>query len=492
MASQAFSVGPPAELRPLFAALIGKDITLGDILNVADKIEARYRAEGYLLVRAFVPPQRVRDGIFTINVVEGYIADITVQGGDEPTRALIKGYLAPAQDSRPLRLATMERGLLMANDIPGVTATGVLRPSPDTKGASDLVVDAVQPWISGGLRSDNRGSRFSGLWTIVGDVEFNSLFGADQLAGTVTVSPSSLEQAAGQLRYRRAIGDEGLIGSLIGAVTHGQPGSTLTAFNVRTDSWAGGARLTYPLIRTRAETLLLDGGFTVQDARIGLLGFGLSHDKWRVLDFGGTYQRAHVLGGVWTVTFDLAQGLPFLDASPNRVGGLPNPLLSRFGGATDFTKFGAFSRLALPLVGSFSAVISAQGQYSFSRLLTGEQITFGGTEIGRGYDPGAISGDHGLGGSAELRYDFHFANSYVHALQPYVYLDAARTWYIRRGVPSPTLFDQSIASVGGGVRVWLPYNFTASAEVAHTLIVVPGSDAGQRATKLLVDLSVRF
>ena len=482
----------PAQLHPLFEGLVGKDVTLGDILSVADRIEARYRAEGYLLVRAFVPPQRVSDGIFTINVVEGYIADVTVQGGDKAARERIRKYLEPAQDARPLRLETMERGLLMANDLPGVSATGVLRPAADTPGASDLVVDTLQPWISGGLRGDDRGSRFSGLWTIVGDVEFNSLLGADQLAATVTISPSSLEQVAGQLRYRRAIGDDGLIGSIIGAITHGQPGSTLTAFNVKTDSWAGGARLTYPVLRSRTETLLLDGGFTVQDARVGLLGFGLSHDKWRVLDIGGTYQRAHVLGGVWTVTFDLAQGLPFLDASPNRVGGVPNPALSRLGAATDFTKIVAFSRLAVPLVNPVSLVFSAQGQFSFSRLITGEQITFGGNEIGRGYDPGALTGDHGLGGSLELRYDLHFANSPIHALQPFVYFDAARSWYIRRGVPSPGLLDQSLASTGAGVRIWLPYNVTASAEVAHTLIAVPGSDVGQRATKLLVDLSVRF
>ncbi len=75
----------------------------------------------------------------------------------------------------------MERGLLLTNDIPGITASGVLKPSPDTPGASDLVVDVAQPWITGGLAVDNRGSRFSGIYTVAGDVEFNSIFGADQL-----------------------------------------------------------------------------------------------------------------------------------------------------------------------------------------------------------------------------------------------------------------------------------------------------------------------
>src|SRR6185369_4852648 len=150
------------------------DITLADILNIADQIEAEYRAHGYLLVRAYVPPQRVANGLFTINVVEGYLANVTVQGGDDDVRSQIHGYLRPATSARPLTVEAIERGLLLTNDLPGITASGVLKPSPDTPGASDLVVDVAQPWVTGGLAVDNRGSRFSGIWTLSGDVEFNS------------------------------------------------------------------------------------------------------------------------------------------------------------------------------------------------------------------------------------------------------------------------------------------------------------------------------
>ncbi|MEJ0027113.1 MAG: POTRA domain-containing protein [Rhizomicrobium sp.] len=475
---------PPEQFRALYAGLIGKDVTLGDIIDVADGIEKAYRDKGYLLVRAYVPPQRVRDGVFTINVVEGYLGAVTVQGGDRSVRRNIDGYLKPAMLSRPPRLSTVERGLLLTNDIPGVSATGVLKPSPDKPGASDLVIDIAQPPVTGGISVDDRGSRFSGIWTVQGDVEFNSIFGADQLAATVTSSPSSLEQIAGTLRYRSAIGDDGLVGTLVGTVTHGEPGSTLSAFNVLTDSWAAGGRLTYPLIRSRAETLILDGGFTAQDARVDVAG-PISHDQWRVIDLGGSYQRTGLFGdGVWTSTFDVAQGLPILGATANGA-----PTLSRLGGHTDFTKITGTTRLLLPLFASLSAALNAQGQVAFDRLITGEQVAFGGTQIGRGYDPGAITGDHGLGGSAELRYDVRFADSFIQGLQPYVYADAAETWYMNHTLSLP---NQNILSVGGGVRFWLPYNVAGAIEGAHTTHAVPGSDAGKESTKLLLDLAVRF
>src|SRR5262249_29950306 len=128
---------PADQFRPLYASLLGKTVTLADILDVADAIEKEYRAAGYVLVRAYVPPQHVKDGVFTIRIVEGYVAATSVEGGSDETRALVKSYLHPVLSDRPLHLGTIERALLLANDIPGVQATGVLRPSPTNAGASD-------------------------------------------------------------------------------------------------------------------------------------------------------------------------------------------------------------------------------------------------------------------------------------------------------------------------------------------------------------------
>mgnify|MGYP000122170202 CR=1 FL=1 len=46
--------------------------------------------------------------------------------------------------------------------------------------------------------------------------------------------------------------------------------------------------------------------------------------------------------------------------------------------------------------------ISGQTQWTNDKLLAGEQITFGGPSIGRGYDGGVIAGDKGFGLSMEI------------------------------------------------------------------------------------------
>jgi hemolysin activation/secretion protein len=481
---------PADSFQPLYRDLIGKDITLSKIYDVADAIENAYRSAGYPLVRAYVPPQRVSDGVFTIKVVEGYIAATSVEGASPALQSRIKDYLAPAQESRPLKLALIERGLLLANDIPGVTATGILKPSASTPGASDLIVTVSHPWFAGSLAVDNRGSHFSGIWTITGQAAINGLIGdSDQLSLSVTGSPHAKQELGAQMRYRRPIGGSGLTGSLVGVVTHGEPGSTLSVFNVRTDSYAFGPRLSYPLIRSRAQTLIFDGGFTAQDAKVDILGSGISHDHWRVLDIAADFLSNDFLRGSLAGVVDIAQGLHVFGATPN--GSLN---LSRRGARTDFTKIVASARFLEPLGHGFGLMLGMEGQYAFSPLIVGEQVTFGGKQIGRGYDPGAITGDRGIGGSAELRYDRRLNNMKpLTALEPYVFYDTAAAQFINHGASfDPSLTNETIASVGGGVRFWFDFNITAGLEVARTLRAVPGSDGGSKTTKVLVDAAIRF
>jgi len=479
---------PASHFRHLYQGLIGKQISLADIFDVADAIEKEYRDKGLLLVRAYVPPQHVKDGIFTIHVVEGFVESVSVEGADRATSRRVRSYLMPVLHDHPLRLLTIERALLLSNDLPGIAATGVLRPSPSVPGASDLVVTVTQPPVNGSLSASNRGSHFSGIWTVTGTAQYNGIFGGDELDATVTVAPHSLhQQASAQLHYRTAIGSDGLIGSIIGVISHGAPGGSLGPAEIRTDSWAAGPRLTWPLMRTRANTLSLDGGITFQEAKVDILGVGINHDVWRVADLGLTYSSDDFLGGNISSTIDIAQGLPFLGATRNS-----SPNLS-LAGRTDFTKLTGLARYIVALGSPVSIAITGNGQYSFSRLITGEQILFGGTQIGRGYDPGAITGDSGLGGAFELRYDTRITDWGIRGLQPYAFFDAAQVWNRSRppaaGIP---LKDYSIDSTGIGIRFWLPYNVYLDLEGARTLQAVPGSDNGKRVTKFLTDVAINF
>lgn len=475
---------PAASFRSLIARLVGQQATVSDIVAAADQIEDAYRGAGYVLARAFMPPQRVTNGVFTIRVIEGFVSAVDIDGGDAATQALIRRYFQPVLASRPLRFGVIERALLLANDLPGISVTGVLHPATETQGASDLIVTVVETRVSSGLNADNRGSRLTGVWTIGGDAAINGLIDAgDQLSTSVAATPDFPERVAEQLSYRHMIGSDGGAASFIVTSTHSEPGASLAPLNLITDSLAVGPRLSYPFLRTRAASLLVEGGFTVQDATVQTLGLPFSHDSWRVADLSLSYVDNDFFGGGLASTGDVAEGLGIFGATP-----LGSPSLSRPGANPEFTKATATLHYTHTLVGPLSLALAGQGQYAFAPLVAGEVIAFGSLPIGRGYDPGAITGDHGAGGSVELRWDEHFPEWAIQTLEPYVFSDAARVWNIQSGEGA----SQELASGGVGMRVFFPRNIIGGIEFAHTFVPVPGSDNGKRASKVLVSASVRF
>lgn len=478
------TVYSPESLRPLYQSLIGHEVKLADIIAVAEAIEAKYHQAGYLLTRAYVPPQRVGNGVFTLSVVEGFVKAVDVEGGGAAAQGMIKAYLQPVLAARPLDVSTMERALLLANDIPGVVASGLLRPSPDEPGASDLVVTLTQTPFSGGFATDNRGSKFAGPWSVRGDVAVSNMFDDnDQLAANVSSVPDSIEKLTAQVRYSHPVGTQGMIVSLTASGTYGEPGSTLTPVNVITKSYAVGPRLRVPLIRSRSDSLFLDAGLNWQYAEVTTFAGLLSHDQWRTVDTALTYIENGFLNGTTSATLGLEQGLPILGASPNG-----SPELSRPGADTDFTKLTASLRRAQILLGPLNLALSAMAQYSFAPLLAGEQISFGGDSIGRGYDPSVLQGDHGFGGSVELRYDLRFDDLFVQSGQPYAFYDRARVWNRTGGVTGgPTL-----SSVGFGMRIQLPHEVSAGLEFAQTLSSLASNDNGRLTSRVLFNAGMRF
>src|SRR5437868_6512888 len=111
---------PADALRPLYAGLLGREVTVAEVFEVANAIELRYRNAGYVTSRVIVPQQTVADGRFRIIVVEGFVADLIYQGDIGPARAAVERLMGSLRGLRPVTLAAIERRLLLANDLPGI------------------------------------------------------------------------------------------------------------------------------------------------------------------------------------------------------------------------------------------------------------------------------------------------------------------------------------------------------------------------------------
>jgi hemolysin activation/secretion protein len=108
--------------------------------------------------------------------------------------------------------------------------------------------------------------------------------------------------------------------------------------------------------------------------------------------------------------------------------------------------------------------LQGEGQIASRPLLSSEEMGLGGRYFLRGYDYREYSGDKGVAGSVELRFDLPGWGGFVREAQLYGYADAGTVGNYRDGVGSG-----SLASAGGGIRTWLGRNIDASLEVGVPL-----------------------
>jgi hemolysin activation/secretion protein len=214
---------------------------------------------------------------------------------------------------------------------------------------------------------------------------------------------------------------------------------------------------------------------------LNLAGGGFAgKDQWRVADGSLVYSNSDFLSGNGSGTIDLAQGIPGLGASPHDDG------LSRTNSHTEFTKISGRWAQIQPIDGPMSFSATMNGQYGFRSLLTGEEISFGGSQVGRGYDPASITGDSGLGGAYELRYDLNAADFDADSLQVYAFYDIGKVWF-HVGAAPPFL-----DAAGVGARAMVLEHVSLGMELGHAFESVPGNDNGKRTTRLLFTGGVRF
>jgi len=453
----------PDTLRPYYQGLVGREVSVADLFKIANDIEVRYRNDGYITSRVIVPAQTIEDGTFRLQVVEGFVSEIVYPDDIGPALDAVKRLVDPLRGVTPVNVADVERRLLLANDLAGLTVRANLEPSPTELGASVVVVKTERKALDAAVSASNRNSPYLGTNQFIGTASLNS-FGSN--ADTVNLSarlsaPLKRSWSVGG-GYQSLLSSNGLTFSANGSYSQSRPGLTLDPLDVKSWVAAGIGTLTYPVIRSRLENLRVVGEFEYRDVATDLADDKFNRDKLRILRGGFSYDRTDSWDGITAVRGLVHQGLPILNAT--RLG---DSLASRERGRSDFTKFTADITRVQQLPSNFSVVATATAQAAKTPLLASEQIALGGPNYGRAYDEGEIANDNGWAGSLELRYTPVLPeNKVVRAVQFYSFVDGGQVW-ARSTLETGT--RQSLLSVGGGVRASLLEHLFATFEVDKPL-----------------------
>lgn len=455
-------------LKPAWIDDVGKDVPVARLCEIRDQAATILRDKGYLAA-VQIPPQRIeKGGTLIFDVLMARLTRVQVRGDAGNSAPMIERLLAQVAGDGPFNIHVAERRLLLARDLPGFDIRLVLRPATDRPG--EIIGEALvtRQRIQADINFQNLGSRQVGPYAGLARLQINDLTGLGDATVVSFYNTADInEQTVLGVGHSFAIGTNGL--RFGGDVTYAWSQPSIGTNRLRSLTLVGSASLSYPLIRRQATTVGSTLGFDYVDQRVRFGSIPLTTDRLRTFSAGidaeaidpasiGRRAGYSVLEPRWRVrgNFEVRQGLASFGASLpcganlqnclppsvplSRLAADPQATILRFGGSAEFRPF--------PI---FTLAVRTRAQYSGAVLVSYEEIGAGNFTIGRGYDPGALLGDSGVGVSFEMRLRSGVARDRVGiAWQPYGFYDGAWSW---RNDASP--FDtnpQHIASAGVGLR----------------------------------------
>ncbi len=448
------------QLKPIYQEYLNKQVTLDIVWVMANKITEKYRDKGYFLSRAYVPEQHIKDGKVVIKIVEGYIGKVDID--DHLYQySVVKDMVNGITAEKPITSARIESFLLRLNDLPGESFRAVLSEMDDVNAGSGAVKLTLKDAHQKGnvvVNYDNYGSRYlgpnEGYVTYRGSII--------PLQQTTISFLSSLP--ADELRYGTVDHVIPLTSNLSwdfgGGITKASPGYSLEAYDINSRSLSLSTGLSYQLIRQRERNLTIKLDLDGKDTSNEISSVPLNRDHVRATRLSAIYEQMDKWAGYNVVDFTISQGIAGMGASNKG-----DVRLSRLEAIPDFTKAElSFSRLQ-KITDNWNIFGSLAGQKASGPLYSSEEFGYGGQTYGRAYDSSEITGDDGIDGSLELRYQGLNDKWRVFSPTPYIFYDFGKIW----NYDVSQVDTASGSSAGFGVKFNSLYNITGNFGLAFPL-----------------------
>lgn len=384
------------ELRAIVKSYEGRELKFEEIQAIGKEIEAAYRAKGFLLVKTVVPPQDTSLGLVQLQVLEGKIGEVVVEGNERYPADFLRARFEDAVPREGSKATDFQRGLFLLNELPDMTLKAVLRAGAE-EGTTDVVLRAEEDKnFHVSLEYNNFGTRLTGEHRFGVTPDASSVFfpGDRFVARAIFATPS---QNTGFLQgsYSVPVSKSGTrvgLGYANGSYTVGREVAVLdirgtaNIFNLTVDQ---------PLVRslTHSSDLNFRLGYSDLDNRI--LGQPLSNDKYTSASLGyrGEWRDD---SGRFLGKASITKGL-----GGTRQG---DPNASRLGAGSDFTRYNFDVARIQEFSPQWLAVLRGSAQVAFEPLFSAEQFAVGGPDTVRGFSQAESLGDQAYNATLELRW----------------------------------------------------------------------------------------
>jgi len=405
-----------AKLQQLLKKHLEKELSFSDLQQAAESVSQFLRNKGYRFAKAYLTSQEIKDGVVEITILLGKIEEgnegIIINGTKLRLKEnKIRQILSQAIKRDPyLKMENLERGLLILNDYPEISARASLE-AGKTPGTTQLTADVIEGhFLTGNFSTDNFGNRYTGSQRYSTQVNVNDPFGRGDQATIDFTGSDKLNLV--KTGYSVPLGFSGLrVGGGYTELAY-QIGKEFADLHAHGIARTANANASYPFIRTQNKSLY--GTFDYEYKALKDVSQGVVLDNKRVnaetVALNGNLQDTFVGGGlnyfrtaVTTGDLDLAR------ISTNVVSDQTSAKTQ--GGYTKFNY--NFVRLQR-LFDNWAFFAAINGQVADKNLDSSEKFILGGPAGVRAYPVGEGSGDQGWVSNLELRYDvpwkFKFGN----------------------------------------------------------------------------------
>lgn len=475
-------------------ALSGVDFTTGAqplkvVCTIRDEANAALARAGYI-ASVQIPPQNIDTGTLRLDVITARLTEIRVRGTPGPYADTLAARVEQLKALDPLNERDAERALLLAGDIPGLDVQLALRPAGTAPG--DVIGDLNITYRPFAILANalNYNSRQIGRETVYLRAEAYGLTGMSDVTYIGAQSTVDFEeQRIAQIGHIFGLNSTGT--TLGGRLTYAWSRPDLGVLDLRTNTLIAGVDVRHPLQRSLNSNAFVTGGFDYvdQSTRVfsGDAGALLNLDKLRIayLRLDGDYRTSP---GKTGLTFSLEGGIE-LRKGFDIFGTTPqgNFRASRIAGNPEAFVVRADADAVIGVGPIFSLAGSARAQWTDDPLLNYEEFSIGNLTIGRGYDPGANSGDRAVGLRGEARATIPVGNDF--GVQAFGFYD--KVWLTNLD-PFSIETDREFASWGGGLRVTLPNRALLEVTYAKPKDRALVLDAAPPPERVLVSLTLQF
>jgi hemolysin activation/secretion protein len=461
------------EINALVKPLEGRSATLEELKQIADKITEIYLNRGYITSRAVLPPQTITAGVVQIQVIEGKLTRIEVEGTKRLDPSYIRSRIRLGA-RMPLSTASLEDQLRLLRVDPLFSNVEASLRAGDNEGESILIVrvseanpfqpsfsiDNYSPPSVGSERVgvSLRHRNITGNGDELGAAYYRSLGDSDVFDFSYRLPLNAMN---GTLQLRAAPNRNSIV----------QP--PFNRFDISGKSHLFEVSYRQPLRRTPIEEFALSTGFTYQTGRTFVGGepfsFGIPEESRGVtttstIKLGQDYIRRDPQGA-WAVRSQFTIGTSLFDANEYE-GSEPD---GQF-----FSWLGQVQRVQR-LNDKHLLILQSDLQLSANSLLPSQQFVIGGGQSLRGYRQNVRSGDNGFRVSIEDRITLQRDASGNPKLQLAPFLEAGTVWNTANN-PNKLPNQRFLAGVGLGV-IWEPIQ-RVNLRVDYAFPLVRISDRG--------------